>query len=68
MFGSRTGVARWVIFAALAIAAPAPSDAADGELHTFHCLFGCPLWAPATDAALCSNCTNCSSDVIACEG
>lgn len=23
--------------------------AADGELHTFHCLFGCPLGAPATN-------------------
>lgn len=23
--------------------------AADGELHTFHCLYGCPLGAPATN-------------------
>lgn len=29
------------------LAAPAP--ASDGELHTFHCLFGCPLGAPATN-------------------
>lgn len=28
---------------------PAGVLAADGELHTFHCLFGCPLGAPATN-------------------
>ena len=27
----------------------APALASDGELHTFHCLFGCPLGAPATN-------------------
>ena len=25
------------------------SAASDGELHTFHCLFGCPLGAPSTN-------------------
>lgn len=26
-----------------------PSSASDGELHSFHCLFGCPVGAPATN-------------------
>ena len=39
---------RIMLAASLAfLAASAP--AADGELHTFHCLFGCPLGAPATN-------------------
>lgn len=37
-----------LLMATLAIAA-SPTLAADGELHTFHCLFGCPLGAPATN-------------------
>jgi endonuclease G len=36
--------------ALIAMAAFASSaSASDGELHSFHCLFGCPLGAPATN-------------------
>jgi endonuclease G, mitochondrial len=35
--------------AAAQLAAAVPALAADGELHTFHCLFGCPMGAPATN-------------------
>jgi endonuclease G len=62
MWGSQTGVARWVIAAALAIAAPVAADAADGELHTFHCLFGCPLGAPATNDTIVREIYTLSSD------
>lgn len=33
----------------LLLAAPAAAAAADSELYTFHCLWGCPLGAPATN-------------------
>lgn len=41
----------WKLTLAAAIAALSSSATAmaDGELHTFHCLFGCPLGAPATN-------------------
>ena len=39
---------RIALIAAVAGYAPA-ALASDGELHTFHCLFGCPLGAPATN-------------------
>lgn len=35
--------------AAAALALSAASSAPDGELHSFHCLFGCPSGAPATN-------------------
>lgn len=38
----------WTTAAILALGA-AKALAADGELHTFHCLFGCPMGAPATN-------------------
>ena len=34
---------------AFAVGSAATGGAADGELHSFHCLFGCPLGAPATN-------------------
>jgi endonuclease G len=34
---------------AAAVAYTTPALASDGELHSFHCLFGCPLGAPATN-------------------
>ena len=36
------GVAAFVVLAG-------PATAADGELHTFHCLWGCPVGTPATN-------------------
>jgi endonuclease G len=39
---------RIALIAAVAGYAPA-ALASDGELHTFHCLYGCPLGAPATN-------------------
>jgi endonuclease G len=35
--------------AALALAAPAPLLADDAEIHTFHCLHGCPMGAAETN-------------------
>ncbi len=40
---------RFNLLAALAIAAPTAASASDAELHTFHCLRGCPVGAPATN-------------------
>ena len=43
---------RWktsVLAAAMAAAVPAVATANDAELHTFHCLSGCPVGAPATN-------------------
>lgn len=37
------------LLALLVIAHPASSRASDAELHTFHCLQGCPVGAPATN-------------------
>ena len=31
------------------LSASTPAFAGDGELHTFHCLYGCPLGAPSTN-------------------
>jgi endonuclease G len=39
---------RTVLIAAVAAYAP-PALARDGELHSFHCLFGCPVGAPSTN-------------------
>lgn len=35
--------------AAFTLAIPASGGASDAELHTFHCLQGCPIGAPATN-------------------
>jgi len=40
---------RFLVWVAAAASLNSPAFAADGELHTFHCLFGCPLGAPATN-------------------
>lgn len=43
---------RWnisIIVAAMAAAFPATANANDSELHTFHCLNGCPVGASATN-------------------
>lgn len=37
------------LIAILAAAVPALASANDAELHTFHCLHGCPVGAPATN-------------------
>ena len=37
------------LIATLAVALPSPAFARDGELHSYHCLFGCPSGAPATN-------------------
>jgi endonuclease G len=34
---------------ALALGSAAAAASGNGELHTFHCLFGCPLGAPSTN-------------------
>lgn len=38
----------WMI-ATMAAAVPAVASARDAELHTFHCLHGCPVGAPGTN-------------------
>lgn len=40
---------RWKIAVAVSVALGSPTLAKDGELHTFHCLYGCPLGAPGTN-------------------
>lgn len=40
---------RSLLFAAAALAAPAPLLADDAEIHTFHCLHGCPMGAAGTN-------------------
>ena len=37
------------VWAALLSLVATGAAASDGELHTFHCLYGCPLGAPATN-------------------
>lgn len=37
------------LLACLLIGAAGPAAAAEAELHSFHCLHGCPVGAPATD-------------------
>ncbi len=39
----------WLLVLPLVALAGSPAAAQRGELHTFHCLFGCPLGAPATN-------------------
>ena len=48
-FGRWTKTFRHTVLIAAAVAYATPTLARDGELHTFHCLFGCPLGAPATN-------------------
>lgn len=40
---------RWDIAVAVSAVLGSPAFANDGELHTFHCLHGCPLGAPGTN-------------------
>ncbi|UZK70465.1 DNA/RNA non-specific endonuclease [Sphingomonas sp. S1-29] len=46
--GCAKTLGRAALIAAATICA-APALASDGELHSFHCLFGCPVGAPATN-------------------
>lgn len=39
----------WALAIPLALVPAAQARAADSELHTFHCLWGCPVGAPATN-------------------
>ncbi|MEW9853863.1 DNA/RNA non-specific endonuclease [Novosphingobium sp. M1R2S20] len=45
----RWAKALWPAALIAATAFSSPAWAADGELHSFHCLFGCPLGASATN-------------------
>lgn len=58
----RSGIMKLGLASALAIAVPVVAAAADGELHTFHCLFGCPLGAPATNDTVVREIYTLSSD------
>ncbi|WP_324750971.1 DNA/RNA non-specific endonuclease [Sphingomonas sp. LY54] len=48
MQGPRCGTTA-AVFAALWVLFAGPAEAADSELYTFHCLWGCPVGAPATN-------------------
>lgn len=47
--GRWTNAFRCTVLVAATVACATAALARDGELHTFHCLFGCPLGAPATN-------------------
>ncbi|WP_420607284.1 DNA/RNA non-specific endonuclease [Novosphingopyxis sp.] len=51
-----------ILLAATFGLAASPALAADGELHSFHCLFGCPLGAPATNDTIVREIYTLSSD------
>jgi endonuclease G len=42
-------LSRKLLALALVLGSAAAARAGDGELHSFHCLFGCPLGAPSTN-------------------
>lgn len=58
----RSAAARLVLLAVSAAVVPFGESAADGELHTSHCLFGCPLGATATNDTIVREIYTLSSD------
>lgn len=50
------------LLALLVFTLPASSRAPDAELHTFHCLKGCPVGAPATNDVIVREIYTLSSD------
>ncbi|MDB5819797.1 MAG: non-specific endonuclease, partial [Rhizobacter sp.] len=53
---------RYLAAAILGLALAAPAIARDGELHSFHCLGGCPTGAPATNDTVIREIYTLSSD------
>jgi endonuclease G, mitochondrial len=52
----------WFPGAAPLLLLAAPASAADSELYTFHCLWGCPIGAPATNDTIVREIYTLSSD------